>query len=72
MTHKHTFGLLAVAIGLLTLNGCYYERSGSTGWAYNFPENGGLNAPHTSSKKLGLDSSLWKVEPSRWVKSTTI
>ena len=27
---------------LLTLNGCYYERSGSTGWAYNFTENGGF------------------------------
>ena len=42
MTHKHTLGLLAVAMGLMTLNGCYYERSGSTGWAYNFSENGGF------------------------------
>ena len=42
MTQKHIYGLLAVAMGLMTLNGCYYERSGATGWAYNFYENGGF------------------------------
>ena len=42
MTQKHIFGLLAVAVGLMTLNGCYYERSGATGWAYNFQDNGGF------------------------------
>ena len=26
----------------MTLNGCYYERSGATGWAYNFQDNGGF------------------------------
>ena len=34
MTQKHILGLLSVAIGLMTLNGCYYERSGATGWAH--------------------------------------
>ena len=29
-------------MGLMTLNGCYYERSGSTGWAYNFLKAGGF------------------------------
>ncbi len=42
MTQKHIFGLLAVAVSLMTLNGCYYERSGATGWAYNYQENGGF------------------------------
>ena len=42
MTQKHILGLLSVAIGLMTLNGCYYERSGATGWAYNFESNGGF------------------------------
>lgn len=42
MTHKHILSLFWVVLGLLTLNGCYYERSGATGWAYNFEENGGF------------------------------
>ena len=29
----------------MTLNGCYYERSGVTGWAYNWEENGGFESP---------------------------
>ena len=71
MTHKHTLGLLAVAMGLMTLNGCYYERSGSTGWAYNFSENGGFERTPTSNRKPALDSFSWKAEPSPWAKSTT-
>jgi len=42
MTQKHLFGLLAIAASLMTLNGCYYERSGATGWAYNYQDNGGF------------------------------
>ena len=42
MSHTNILGLLGACVALLTLNGCYYERSGSTGWAYNFTENGGF------------------------------
>ena len=42
MSHTNILGLFGACVALLTLNGCYYERSGSTGWAYNFTENGGF------------------------------
>ena len=42
MSHTNILGLFGTCVALLTLNGCYYERSGSTGWAYNFTENGGF------------------------------
>ena len=53
MTQKHIFGLLAVAVGLMTLNGCYYERSGATGWAYNFPDNGGFERTSYFEQETG-------------------
>jgi gliding motility-associated lipoprotein GldJ len=45
MSHTNILGLLGTCVALLTLNGCYYERSGSTGWAYNFADNGGFERP---------------------------
>ena len=53
MTQKHIFGLLAVAVGLMTLNGCYYERSGATGWAYNFQDNGGFERTSYFEQETG-------------------
>jgi gliding motility-associated lipoprotein GldJ len=34
--------LVLMAIGLVTMSSCTKERSGSTGWAYNDPKNGGF------------------------------
>ena len=45
MSHANIWSLFGTCVALLTLNGCYYERSGSTGWAYNYAENGGFERP---------------------------
>ena len=41
-TPTYLAGLLVVIVALTTLTGCYHERSGATGWAMNFEENGGF------------------------------
>ena len=53
MTQKHILGLFSVVLGLMTLNGCYYERSGATGWAYNFEANGGFERPSYFEQETG-------------------
>ena len=53
MTQKHILGLFSVALGLMTLSGCYYERSGATGWAYNFEANGGFERPSYFEQETG-------------------
>ena len=42
MSHSNIFGFVSAIVALMALNGCYYERSGSTGWAYNWADNGGF------------------------------
>jgi formylglycine-generating enzyme required for sulfatase activity len=42
MTWKNSSSILSLFILLTVLSGCYYERSGSTGWAYNDAANGGF------------------------------
>ena len=44
---------MGACVALLTLNGCYYERSGSTGWAYNFTDNGGFERPAYFEQETG-------------------
>ena len=70
MTQKHIFGLLAVAVGLMTLNGCYYERSGATGWAYNFQENGGFERTSYFEQETGPGLIL-EVVRTPWKSTTT-
>jgi formylglycine-generating enzyme len=44
-TNKNTSlfkGFILLAVGAMTLTSCYKERSGSTGWSYNDPKNGGF------------------------------
>ena len=53
MTQKHILGLFSVALVLMTLSGCYYERSGATGWAYNFEANGGFERPSYFEQETG-------------------
>ena len=53
MSHTNILGLLGACVALLTLNGCYYERSGSTGWAYNFTDNGGFERPAYFEQETG-------------------
>ena len=53
MSHTNILGLLGTCVALLTLNGCYYERSGSTGWAYNFTDNGGFERPAYFEQETG-------------------
>ena len=53
MSHTNILGLLGTCVALLTLNGCYYERSGSTGWAYNFTDNGGYERPAYFEQETG-------------------
>ena len=53
MSHTNILGLLGICVALLTLNGCYYERSGSTGWAYNFTDNGGFERPAYFEQETG-------------------
>jgi formylglycine-generating enzyme required for sulfatase activity len=53
MSQKHILGLFSMALGLMTLNGCYYERSGATGWAYNFEANGGFERPSYFEQETG-------------------
>ena len=53
MSHTNILGLLGTCVALLTLNGCYYERSGSTGWAYNFADNGGFERPAYFEQETG-------------------
>ena len=53
MSQKHILGLFSMALGLITLNGCYYERSGATGWAYNFEANGGFERPSYFEQETG-------------------
>ena len=71
MSHTNILGLFGACVALLTLNGCYYERSGSTGWAYNFTENGGFERSAYFEPKLGLASFSLKAAHTRWDKSTT-
>ncbi len=42
MTWKNSSSILSLFILLTVLSGCYYERSGATGWAYNDAANGGF------------------------------
>lgn len=53
MSQKHILGLFSMALGLMTLSGCYYERSGATGWAYNFEANGGFERPSYFEQETG-------------------
>ena len=53
MSQKHILGLFSMALGLITLSGCYYERSGATGWAYNFEANGGFERPSYFEQETG-------------------
>ena len=53
MSRTNILGLLGTCVALLTLNGCYYERSGSTGWAYNFTDNGGFERPAYFEQETG-------------------
>ena len=53
MSHTNILGLFGTCVALLTLNGCYYERSGSTGWAYNFTDNGGFERPAYFEQETG-------------------
>ena len=53
MSHTNILGLLGTCVALLTLNGCYYERSDSTGWAYNFTDNGGFERPAYFEQETG-------------------
>ena len=53
MTRNQSIGLLLFVFGLVTLSGCYYERSGATGWAYNYAENGGFERPSYFEQETG-------------------
>ena len=53
MSHANIWSLFGTCVALLTLNGCYYERSGSTGWAYNFTDNGGFERPAYFEQETG-------------------
>ena len=53
MSQKHILGLFSMALGLMTFSGCYYERSGATGWAYNFEANGGFERPSYFEQETG-------------------
>ena len=53
MMRIQSLGLLLFVAGLLTLSGCYYERSGATGWAYNYTDNGGFERPSYFEQETG-------------------
>ena len=53
MTLKLQTSIIAT-VGLMTvLSGCYYERSGATGWKYNKTENGGFERSNFYEQETG-------------------
>ena len=53
MTWKNLSSILSLFVLLTVLSGCYYERSGSTGWAYNSSDNGGFERPTFFEQQTG-------------------
>ena len=53
MTWKNLSSILSLFVLLTVLSGCYYERSGSTGWNYNSSANGGFERPTFFEQQTG-------------------
>ena len=53
MTWKNLSSILSFFILLTVLSGCYYERSGATGWSYNNADNGGFEKPTFFEQQTG-------------------
>ena len=53
MTWKNLSSILSLFVLLTVLSGCYYERSGSTGWDYNSSANGGFERPTFFEQQTG-------------------
>jgi formylglycine-generating enzyme required for sulfatase activity len=53
MTWKQPTSILSLFVLLTVLSGCYYERSGATGWNYNNTNNGGFEKPTFFEQQTG-------------------
>lgn len=53
MTWKQPTSILSLFVLLTILSGCYYERSGATGWNYNNTNNGGFEKPTFFEQQTG-------------------
>jgi formylglycine-generating enzyme required for sulfatase activity len=53
MTSKNLSSILSLFVLLTVLSGCYYERSGATGWSYNNSDNGGFEKPTFFEQQTG-------------------
>ena len=53
MTWKNLSSILSLFVLLTVLSGCYYERSGATGWSYNNSDNGGFEKPTFFEQQTG-------------------
>ncbi|PCJ80674.1 MAG: gliding motility lipoprotein GldJ [Bacteroidetes bacterium] len=53
MTWKQPSSILSLLAVLTILSGCYYERSGATGWSYNSTDNGGFEKPTFFEQQTG-------------------
>jgi formylglycine-generating enzyme required for sulfatase activity len=53
MNRTQASGLLALFVVFTAATGCYYERSGATGWAYNMADNGGFERPAYFEQETG-------------------
>ena len=53
MTWKNLSSILSLFVLLTVLSGCYYERSGATGWSYNNADNGGFEKPTFFEQQTG-------------------